>query len=325
MSESTWKAPLQELGRRSDKTQLLRRGRRQSWYRRLEALFDAAIDVPSGQRRAFIDRECVEDSALRNAIEELISADGSSTGKLTQRLGGMQRGAGLMFTHEAGSNHAADFSPERNSIGADSVIGKYQIIHQLGHGGMGKVYLARDLELGRLAALKVLGKQGPDLSARFVAEAQTTARCSHENIVVIYEAGQHKGRPYMALEYIKGQTLREWMNQHSQAHNPARMGARVPTCRAIELMIPVVRALVCAHRMGIVHRDLKPENVMLTESGTIKVVDFGIAKLLLDQMDNGPGDAETLAPPTASNVRADREGTTRLKFRQLLRRNPSTR
>jgi serine/threonine protein kinase len=156
-------------------------------------------------------------------------------------------------------------------------IGQYEIIRLLGRGGMGEVYLARDLRLGRLVAVKRLCTHGAELVERFVREARTTARCMHENIVVIHEVGEHDGHPYMVLEYLEGQTLRQWMREHAAA---AGEQAPVPPGRAVELMLPVVRALAYAHERGIVHRDLKPENVMLTRSGTIKVLDFGIAKRL---------------------------------------------
>ncbi|HEX7836489.1 MAG TPA: serine/threonine-protein kinase, partial [Kofleriaceae bacterium] len=156
-----------------------------------------------------------------------------------------------------------------------SRIGQYEIIRLLGRGGMGEVHQARDLRLGRLVAVKLWTTQKPDLDERFLAEARATARCHHENIVVIYEVGAHGGRPYMVLEYLEGQTLRQWMIDHA-----ARDGApdRVSPSRAVELMLPVVRALAYAHEQGIIHRDLKPENIMLTRAGTIKVLDFGIAK-----------------------------------------------
>src|ERR1700749_1025014 len=93
-------------------------------------------------------------------------------------------------------------------------IGQYEIIRLLGRGGMGEVHLARDLRLGRLVAIKLLTTQKPDLDERVLAEARVTARCHHENIVVIYEVDAHGGQPYMVLEYLEGQTLRQWRKDH---------------------------------------------------------------------------------------------------------------
>ncbi len=151
---------------------------------------------------------------------------------------------------------------------------------------MGEVFLARDLRLGRRVAIKRLSTPDDKMARRFLREARTTAQCTHENIVVIHEVGEvadvddvagRGGEPYMVLEYIEGQTLRQWLRGRASTaggHRP------VSPSRALELMLPVVRALAYAHGRGIVHRDLKPENVMLTRAGTVKVLDFGIAKVL---------------------------------------------
>jgi serine/threonine protein kinase len=168
---------------------------------------------------------------------------------------------------------------------AGSFLGQYQLIRQLGVGGMGSVFLARDTRLGRLVALKFLTEYSVTHARRLLAEARTTARCQHENIVIIYEVGEHEQFPYMALEYVKGQTLREHMRQSSGGSAmPFGLAGYtpLPPRRAVEIMVPVVRALARAHSMGIIHRDLKPENIMLTEDGGVKVLDFGLAKPLAD-------------------------------------------
>jgi eukaryotic-like serine/threonine-protein kinase len=149
-------------------------------------------------------------------------------------------------------------------------IGQYEIIRELGRGGMGVVYLARDTWLGRRVAVKLLQTASPELTRRFIVEARATASCNHENIVVIHEVGEHEGSPFMVLEYLQGQTLAAALE---------RSGPMQPA-RAVEVMVAVVRALVFAHEQKIVHRDLKPENIFITDSGTVKVLDFGIAKVL---------------------------------------------
>ncbi|WP_233261677.1 serine/threonine-protein kinase [Vitiosangium sp. GDMCC 1.1324] len=148
-------------------------------------------------------------------------------------------------------------------------IQHYELIRELGSGGMGTVFLARDTRLGRRVAIKFLHTQDADLTKRFILEARATARCSHENIVIIYEVGESHAGPFMVLEYLQGQPLMKVMGSQ-----------RLPPTRAVELIVPVVRALACAHEQGIVHRDLKPENIVVTDSGGIKVLDFGIAKVL---------------------------------------------
>src|SRR5262245_26864871 len=148
-------------------------------------------------------------------------------------------------------------------------IRQYEIIRELGRGGMGIVYLARDVRLGRPVAIKVLLTHSPALTRDFLREARATASCEHENIVIIHEADEHAGTPYMVLEHLEGSNLRTVAG-----------GRRLAPGRAVELMVPVVRALVRAHERQIVHRDLKPETVFVTVAGAVKVLDFGIAALL---------------------------------------------
>jgi hypothetical protein len=150
-------------------------------------------------------------------------------------------------------------------------IRQYEIIREVGRGGMGIVYLARDVHLGRRVAIKVLLTRSPTLTPEFLREARATASCEHENIVIIHEADEHDGTPYMVLEHLEGSNLRKFAG-----------GRKLAPGRAIELIVPVVRALVRAHSRDIVHRDLKPENVFVTTGGAVKVLDFGIAALLAD-------------------------------------------
>jgi serine/threonine protein kinase len=172
---------------------------------------------------------------------------------------------------------------------------------------MGTVFLARDTRLGRRVAIKFLHTTAPGITRRFILEARATARCSHENIVVIHEVGEFHGRPFMVLEYLQGQPLHKAVG-----------GQRLPPARAAELMAPVVRALAAAHAQGIVHRDLKPDNILITESGTIKVLDFGIAKVLQTQerMAEAPNvvplrTASTAAPGSALVFEEDPANLTR--------------
>ncbi|MRG94720.1 protein kinase [Polyangium spumosum] len=136
---------------------------------------------------------------------------------------------------------------------------------------MGTVFLARDRSLGRRVALKLITEHTGARAERFLVEARATAELSHENIVVIHELGEHFGKPYLVLEYLEGETLDVLL-----AEDHGRRG--LSPSRAVELVIPVARALVFAHERGIVHRDLKPANILLTRAGVVKVLDFGIAK-----------------------------------------------
>ncbi|WP_437817131.1 nSTAND1 domain-containing NTPase [Sorangium sp. So ce1078] len=159
-------------------------------------------------------------------------------------------------------------------------IDHYELLREIGQGGMGVVFLARDTRLARLVAIKLLTRLSSLGVQRFLVEAQATARCRHEHIVTIYEVNEHQGFPYMVLEYLEGQSLRGWMEQRRPVDAGDEVStAPLPPALAVDMMVPIVRALASAHASGIVHRDLKPENIMLGASGAIKVVDFGIARL----------------------------------------------
>jgi hypothetical protein len=149
-------------------------------------------------------------------------------------------------------------------LAAGSRVDHFQVMRLLGQGGMGEVYLARDTTLGRRVALKLLRAPA---ARELLLEAQATARVSHPNIVSVYSTGEHEGQPYLALEYLEGQTLRA---------PPARRALR-PSRRASASPRPWRTALAEAHRHGVLHRDLKPENILLASDGRPRVFDFGLA------------------------------------------------
>ena len=183
---------------------------------------------------------------------------------------------------------AADW-PSLDPVPRDGFIKHYEIIRELGEGGMGVVLLARDTKLGRLVAIKLLHGSG-QAAPRLRAEAQATARARHDNIVVIYEVGELDGRPYMVLEYVEGRTLRHVISTGRRGD-----GRALPRGFALDVMASVVRALAAAHRSGVVHRDLKPENIMLLDSGQVKVLDFGLAR---------PIDSDSEEPKRRAGTRA---------------------
>jgi serine/threonine protein kinase len=152
-------------------------------------------------------------------------------------------------------------------IGENTQIDRFGLIREIARGGMGQVFLARDTKLGRKVAIKFLLHDDPNFAQRFLIEARATARCTHENIVAIYEVGEHEGLPYMVLEYLEGKTL-------SQA-----LDAKPGPKQFAEIMLSVARALERAHEHGIVHRDLKPSNIFVTDRGQVKVLDFGVARI----------------------------------------------
>lgn len=158
------------------------------------------------------------------------------------------------------------------ALTAGTKLGPYEILAAIGAGGMGEVYRARDTRLDREVAIKVLPATlttDPDRLRRFEQEARTIAALSHPNILGLHDIGAHDGAPFLVSEFLEGQTLREKLE----------VGA-LPVRRAIEYALGMAQGLAAAHEKGIVHRDLKPENVFITRDGRVKILDFGLAKLV---------------------------------------------
>lgn len=147
-------------------------------------------------------------------------------------------------------------------------VGKYRIERRLGQGGMGTVFLAFDAKINRRVALKFLRVDNDDMRMRFEKEAQSAGRLQHPNIVTLFDYAEEDGTPYLVLEYVEGRTLSDAM----------RGGFSATVVERLTLIRDVLNALHIAHRAGIIHRDIKPSNLMLTPSGVVKVLDFGIAR-----------------------------------------------
>ncbi|HEX8720134.1 MAG TPA: serine/threonine-protein kinase, partial [Pyrinomonadaceae bacterium] len=157
-------------------------------------------------------------------------------------------------------------------IPAGTRLGRYEILAHIGAGGMGEVYRARDTRLGRDVALKVLPSSlsdDPDRLRRFEQEACAAGALSHPNVLVVHDVGADDGSPYVVSELLEGETLREQLG-----------GGALPRRRAVDYALQLAHGLAAAHERGIVHRDLKPENVFITTDGRLKILDFGIAKLV---------------------------------------------
>jgi tRNA A-37 threonylcarbamoyl transferase component Bud32 len=178
----------------------------------------------------------------------------------------------------------------------------YVLLRELGRGGMGVVHEARHVKLNRVVALKMMlgGEQASRSELiRFLAEAEAVAAVKHENVVQVYDYGDADGRPFMALEFCPGGTLRKLLPQTpAEAHAPARMAA---------LVAKVARGVAAAHALGIVHRDLKPGNVFLDDAGIPKVADFGLAKrgegADVTQEGQGMGSPAYMAPEQAKDAK----------------------
>jgi len=156
-------------------------------------------------------------------------------------------------------------------------IGRYEVLDRLGEGGMGLLYLARDPVLDRTVAIKVLTVFNDEIKQRFAGEARSAARLTHPNIITIYDVGEEQGQPFIAMEYIDGETVSEVIRRRA----PLRL------IRRLELILQLCSGLGHAHKMGIIHRDIKPANLMLTADGVLKILDFGLARIVADAASSG--------------------------------------
>jgi serine/threonine protein kinase/Flp pilus assembly protein TadD len=209
------------------------------------------------QMEEFLEKACAGDESLRSQVTVLLAS--------RQRVGNfIQEPVAEMATRILDAEEVDPLAGE--------TFGHYQLVERIGAGGMGEVYLAKDVVTGRKAALKLLPSRfttDPERLRRFEQEAQAVVALNHPNIVTVYEVGEDRGTHYIASELIAGETLRERLAR-----------GQIPVEEALDLAIQVTGALVAAHEVGIVHRDIKPENIMLRPDGYVKVLDFGIAKLI---------------------------------------------
>ncbi len=169
------------------------------------------------------------------------------------------------------------------ALAIGTLVDHYKTLRPIGRGGMGEVFLARDLRLGRRVALKLVHPErlgDTRVIDRFVFEAQVTARFSHPHIVTIYGVGAHGGSPYLALEYLEGSDLRERIERN-----------RPSPRQFVRIGLAIADALKAAHEHGVLHRDLKPENVLIPRDGRLRVVDFGLAKALSQGQTSDAADA----------------------------------
>jgi|SoiMethySBSTD1v2_1073268.scaffolds.fasta_scaffold04345_11 eukaryotic-like serine/threonine-protein kinase len=232
----------------------------------LERICLSALERPAAERAAFISEACRGDEALRREAESLIAREGAAASFLEVPLAPSALSAALAVTVP--------------TVAAGDRIGPYTIVSSLGSGGMGEVYVARDPTLGRDVAIKVLPSHftsDPQRLGRFEREARLLASLNHPNIATIYGV-EHAGGIYaLVLELVEGETLAERLRS-TTAQPPTRAG--LPVVNVLSIARQIADALDAAHEKGIVHRDLKPANVMIRPDGVVKLLDFGLAKLM---------------------------------------------
>lgn len=227
-------------------------------WRRIEELFSKALDLPAGDRAAFLETESQGDEALRQEVESLLASEGQGEilfGGAVQRL-------------------SDSLPPEPAEATVEGTrVGPYRLIREIGRGGMGSVYLAsRSDDFQKLVAIKLVkrGMDTDELLERFRNERQILANLEHPNIVRLLDGGASEdGAPYIVMEYVEGLPLMQYCSDRD-----AGMEER------LRLFLQVCEGVQCAHHNLTAHRDLKPANILVTAAGVVKLLDFGIAKLL---------------------------------------------
>jgi serine/threonine protein kinase len=226
-------------------------------WQEVEDVLQEALDRPAQERAAFLDQACAGDTELKTEAAGLIRA---------------YEEAGDFIELPAIAQDARVIACDRSEANIGRVVGHYRIIEQLGAGGMGEVYLAEDGRLGRLVALKMLPSYFVSDDARlrrFQREARAASALNHPNILTIHEVGEFEDARFIATEFIDGETIRALVATQELSLE-----------EVLDIAIQIALALAAAHAEGIVHRDIKPENIMRRRDGIVKILDFGIAKLL---------------------------------------------
>jgi Tol biopolymer transport system component len=226
-------------------------------WQQIDAVFREALERSPEFRASFIAEACNGDTSLQQEIEQLFASLDASGSFL-------ERPAGESF----GFNGKVPHGP---TLANGQKLAHYQIVSQIGVGGMGEVYLANDIKLDRRVAIKILPSQFTKDAAqvqRFEREARAASALNNPNIITIHEIGNEGDLHFIATEFIEGQTLRQRL-----------ASSGLPAKEVIAIAIQIAKALCAAHAAGIIHRDIKPENVMIRPDGLVKVLDFGLAKL----------------------------------------------
>src|SRR5499433_380401 len=225
-------------------------------YRRIDEIFQAALELEPRERPSYISEACSGDAALLKEVECLLSSDGQQW---------------ELIGTPAFEMLAPLLAKDQPELEAGDSIGHYQVVSLLGVGGMGQVYLAEDAKLRRKVALKLLPTsytRDESRLRRFQQEARAASALNHPNILTIHELGEVDGEQFIATEFVEGETLRERLQR-----------APLSLAETLDVAVQIAGALAAAHKAGIVHRDIKPENIMLRHDGYVKVLDFGLAKL----------------------------------------------
>ena len=220
-------------------------------WRKVEEIFDRAAGLHGIERSELLDQACGDDSDLRSEVEQMLAADEAETELIDAAV-------------------AREAQQLIDPITARGVFGKYEILEKIGEGGFGQVHKGRDPHLRRFVAVKTCTSADSEMRRRFHREAQIAAALQHPNIVTVHDLGFEHGLPYLVQEFLSGEDLQQVIARH----DPLDLATR------LRYLLQVGQGLAYAHDEGVLHRDVKPSNVRVLDSGQVKILDFGIARLM---------------------------------------------